>query len=80
LTGRPNIHQYLYRSSTGAVRTALDHRMLSRVDHDPTALIDLEAMAWRVCEVLGRPLLTLRLNRPKHHAANDTACPEGRYR
>jgi hypothetical protein len=65
LTNRPSVHRYLYRGSTGLVRTALDRCALCRTNFDPMAVIDLEAIARRVHEELGRPLLTLILRDPK---------------
>ena len=71
LTDRPSVHRYLYRSSSGLIRTALDRRALGRRNGDPTGIIDLESIARRVQDHLGRPLLTLSLDRPK--------CRDARY-
>lgn len=61
LTDYPGVHRYLYRTSTGGVRTALDRDALCRTSFDPMAVIDLEAIARRVHGQLRRPLLILRL-------------------
>jgi hypothetical protein len=69
LTGRPGVHRYIYRGPSGLARTALDRNALSKANFDPMRVIDLELIARRVSEELGRPLLTLRLKPTS--AAND---------
>jgi hypothetical protein len=61
LTDRPSLHRFLYRSTRGLVRTALDQQALNRVQHDRSEVIDLEVLARRLSEGIGRPLLTLQL-------------------
>jgi hypothetical protein len=65
LTARSSVHRYLYRAQSGLVRTALDRQSLCRTSFDPTAVIDLEAIARRVHQHLARPLVKLTLRQPK---------------
>jgi hypothetical protein len=69
LTGHPSVHRYVYRTADGAIRTALDEQALHEVEHDASAVIDLERIARRLFEVMQRPLITLQL-REKGSAAN----------
>lgn len=70
LTGNPGVHRFLYRASSGLMRTALDRQALVRTDFDPVSVIDLEQIARRILDRLGRPLLKLRMN-PARPAANN---------
>lgn len=72
LTGHPSVHRYVYRSANGSVSMALDDDALRELNCDPSQVIDLEAIARRLCDVLKRPLISLQL-REKTGAANANA-------
>jgi hypothetical protein len=74
LTGNPSRHRFAYLSADGSIRTASDQAALDKIEHNPAAVIDLEAIARRVSAVVQRPLITLRLR--ERSRADNVNAPE----